>query len=54
MGAILRVQDTDLASLRDDKDLAKLPATEQKDWRQFWAVVRALEKQARASLAAKK
>jgi tetratricopeptide (TPR) repeat protein/tRNA A-37 threonylcarbamoyl transferase component Bud32 len=39
--------DPDLASLRDEKELAKLPAEEQKACRQLWADVRALEKQAR-------
>jgi tetratricopeptide (TPR) repeat protein/tRNA A-37 threonylcarbamoyl transferase component Bud32 len=39
--------DPDLASLRDDKALAKLGPAEQQDCRQFWRDVRALEKQAR-------
>jgi hypothetical protein len=45
--------DPDLASLREDKELTKLPEPEQKDWRQLWADVRALEKQARASFSEK-
>jgi serine/threonine protein kinase/Flp pilus assembly protein TadD len=31
--------DPDLVSVRDDKLLAKLPESEQRDWRQFWAEV---------------
>jgi serine/threonine-protein kinase len=38
----------DLASLRDDKKIAELPATEQKDWRRLWDEVQTLKKQARA------
>jgi tetratricopeptide (TPR) repeat protein len=43
-------QGPDLAGVREDKGLAKLPPQEQKDWRQFWDEVRALEQQARASV----
>src|SRR5262249_19441718 len=39
----------DLASLREDKELARLPAEEQKDWRTLWADVRSLDQQARAT-----
>jgi tetratricopeptide (TPR) repeat protein/tRNA A-37 threonylcarbamoyl transferase component Bud32 len=45
--------DPDLASLREDKELAKLPETEQKDWRRLWDEVRALDKQARACFSEK-
>jgi hypothetical protein len=45
--------DPDLAGLRDDKELTKLPEPEQKDWRRFWAAVRALDAQARAGFRAK-
>jgi serine/threonine-protein kinase len=36
----------DLASLRDDKALARLPDAELKDWRKLWDSVHALDKQA--------
>jgi tetratricopeptide (TPR) repeat protein len=42
-------EDTDLAGVRDAKELAKLPAPEQDAWRQLWAEVEALRKQARGS-----
>jgi tetratricopeptide (TPR) repeat protein len=38
--------DPALAGLREEKKLAKLPAAEQAAWRQFWADVQALRKQA--------
>jgi tetratricopeptide (TPR) repeat protein/serine/threonine protein kinase len=41
-------QDPALSSVRDDKELAKLSAEEQKAWGQLWRDVRALDKQARA------
>jgi tetratricopeptide (TPR) repeat protein len=37
----------ELASLRDDQQIAQLPAMERQDWRTFWQEVRTLEKQAR-------
>jgi serine/threonine-protein kinase len=37
----------DLASLREDKKIAELPAAEQKNWRRLWEEVRTLDKQAR-------
>jgi serine/threonine protein kinase/tetratricopeptide (TPR) repeat protein len=40
--------DPDLASLREEKALAKLPKPEQKDWRQFWDDAKRLDRQARA------
>jgi hypothetical protein len=43
-------KDTDLAGLRDAKELAKLPAAEQDTWRQLWADVEALRQQARAAI----
>jgi tetratricopeptide (TPR) repeat protein/tRNA A-37 threonylcarbamoyl transferase component Bud32 len=45
--------DPDLASVREDKELAKLPEPEQKDWRQLWDEVRGLDKQARACFSEK-
>jgi tetratricopeptide (TPR) repeat protein len=39
-------QDTDLASVRDKDRLAKLPEAERESWRQLWADVAALLKQA--------
>jgi tetratricopeptide (TPR) repeat protein/tRNA A-37 threonylcarbamoyl transferase component Bud32 len=39
--------DSAFAGLREEQELAKLPPTEQAEWRQFWADVRTLEKQAR-------
>jgi serine/threonine protein kinase/tetratricopeptide (TPR) repeat protein len=39
--------DPALAGLRDRNELAKLPAAEQADWRQFWDDARSLEKRAR-------
>jgi hypothetical protein len=41
-------QEPALASLREDQQLASLSPEEQKDWRQFWTDVRALDKQARS------
>jgi hypothetical protein len=41
----------DLAALREDKELALLPAAEQQDWHKFWTDVRALDLQARGSFA---
>jgi serine/threonine-protein kinase len=41
-------RDTDLAGVRDEKQLALLPAAEQKSWRALWAEVAALAKKARA------
>jgi serine/threonine-protein kinase len=38
----------DLASLREDKNIAELPTAEQKDWGRLWEEVRTLEKEARA------
>jgi serine/threonine protein kinase/Flp pilus assembly protein TadD len=38
----------DLGSVRHDKELARLAAEEQKDWRQLWHEVQALHRQARA------
>ena len=35
-------QDSDLAGIRDDKELAKLPETERKEWQRLWAEVQAL------------
>jgi tetratricopeptide (TPR) repeat protein len=39
-------QDTDLAGIRDGKELAKLPESERKEWQSFWAEVEALLKRA--------
>src|SRR5262249_35092935 len=41
-------KDADLAGLRDETPLAKLPAEEQKAWPQLWADVAALLKKAEA------
>jgi hypothetical protein len=38
--------DTDLASIRDEKELAKLPRKERSEWQSFWADVDTLLKQA--------
>ena len=38
--------DTDLATIRDEKELAKLSANERSEWQSFWADVDALLKQA--------
>src|SRR5262249_3569767 len=38
----------DLGSVRDDKELARLPPAEQKGWRRLWHEVQALHQQARA------
>ncbi len=40
-------QDTDLASVRDEAALAKLPADEREGWKSFWAGVDALVAKAR-------
>jgi tetratricopeptide (TPR) repeat protein len=52
LGALNRLADwqraPDLAGVRDDKELARLPAEEQKAWRALWAEVAALHKQASA------
>ena len=42
-------RDADLAGLRDEKDIAKLPADERAALTKFWAEVDRLAKQARAS-----
>ncbi len=36
----------DLACVRDDKDLAKLPVAERKEWQAFWSDAAALLKKA--------
>ncbi len=41
------LRDTDLAGVRAPKELAKLPEQERKEWRAFWAEVRALLENAR-------
>jgi serine/threonine-protein kinase len=41
-------QDADLADVRDDKALARLPEAERAEWRQLWADVAALRKKATA------
>jgi tetratricopeptide (TPR) repeat protein len=41
--------DPDLSSVRKDKELARLPAEEQKEWRRLWSDVRALEKESRTA-----
>jgi hypothetical protein len=41
-------RDLDLAGVREAKELARLPAEEQKAWRALWAEVAALHEQARA------
>jgi hypothetical protein len=38
--------DRDLAGIRDERELAKLPEPEQKEWQAFWAEVAALLKNA--------
>jgi tetratricopeptide (TPR) repeat protein/serine/threonine protein kinase len=42
-------KDADLASLRDAKELATLPAAEQDAWRQLWVQLETLRKEARCS-----
>jgi hypothetical protein len=42
-------KDADLAGVRDEKELAKLPAEEQQAWRKLWADVDALLRQARSA-----
>jgi tetratricopeptide (TPR) repeat protein/serine/threonine protein kinase len=42
-------KDADLTGVRDEKTLAKLPAAEQDAWRQLWADIEALRKQARSN-----
>ncbi len=42
-------RDADLAGLRDEKELAKLPADERAAWQKLWGEVEALSRQARAS-----
>ena len=39
----------DLASVRDEKELTKLPEPERKDWHAFWSEVAVLLKQAEKS-----
>ena len=41
--------DADLASVREQKALAKLPKTQQQAWRQFWTDVQQFQRQARVS-----
>jgi len=36
------LQDADLAGVRDDPQLAKLPADEREQWRKLWGEVRTL------------
>jgi tetratricopeptide (TPR) repeat protein len=43
--------DPDLGSVRDEKEVAKLPAAEQPDWRKLWDDVGTLDKQARTTFA---
>jgi serine/threonine-protein kinase len=40
-------QDSDLAGLREQKALAKLPEAERKDWKEFWAAVAGLQRRTR-------
>jgi serine/threonine-protein kinase len=40
------LQDTDFASVRDDKSLAKLPEAQRKEWHKLWQEVEALRQQA--------
>ena len=40
-----RLLNVDLALLRDEKELAKLPETEQANWRKLWSEIEALRKQ---------
>jgi hypothetical protein len=40
-------QDTDLAGIRDEQELAKLPEDERKAWQSLWADVDALLKRTR-------
>jgi Tfp pilus assembly protein PilF len=40
------LNDPDLAGVRDARALARLPAAEQRNWRQFWAAVKQLRQQA--------
>jgi hypothetical protein len=41
--------DTDLAGIREEKELAKLPEDERKDWQSLWAGVAALLEKARTA-----
>jgi tetratricopeptide (TPR) repeat protein len=41
--------DSDLAGVRDEQEIAKLPAEERAAWQKFWGEVDSLSKQARAS-----
>jgi hypothetical protein len=41
-------KDSDLASLRDPKKIAKLPADERERWNKLWADVAALLKKVKA------
>jgi serine/threonine protein kinase len=42
-------QDSDLAGIRDEKELAKLPEAERKEWQSLWAEVQALLDRAAAA-----